>query len=82
MDVPVGPYWESFVETSVAEGRYASAVDVVNEGLRLVEERDQKLKALRETIQASIARGGSHSVEDVMQYIRDKREDRARERQA
>ncbi len=82
MDVPVGPHWESFVETSVAEGRYASAVDVVSEGLRLVEERDEKLKALRETLQASIARGGSHSVEDVMQYIRDKREDRARERQA
>ncbi|MEG3175965.1 type II toxin-antitoxin system ParD family antitoxin [Sphingomonas sp. RB3P16] len=69
MDVPVGPHWESFVEASVAEGRYASAVDVVNEGLRLVEERDAKIKALRETIQASIARGGSHSVEDVMRYV-------------
>ena len=80
MDVPVGPHWESFVETSVAEGRYASAVDVVNEGLRLVEERDAKIKALRETIQASIARGGSHSIEDVMRYIREKRTDRERER--
>ena len=82
MDVPVGPHWESFVETSVAEGRYASAVDVVNEGLRLVEERDAKIKALRQTLQASIARGGSHSAEDVMRYIREKRADRERERQS
>lgn len=70
MDVPVGPHWESFVEASVAEGRYASAVDVVNEGLRLVEERDAKLKALRETLQASIARGGSNTVEDVRRRLK------------
>ena len=71
MDVPVGPHWESFVETSVSEGRYASAVDVVNEGLRLVEERDEKLKALRETIQASIAEGGSYTADEVMQNVQE-----------
>lgn len=65
MDVPVDPHWENFVETSVAEGRYASAEDVVSEGLRLVEERDEKLRALRDTIQASIARGGAHTDHEV-----------------
>jgi antitoxin ParD1/3/4 len=70
MDVPVGPHWENFVETSVAEGRYASAVEVVSEGLRLVEERDEKLKALRETIQASIARGGANTVEEVRHRLK------------
>lgn len=69
MDVPVGPHWESFVEASVAEGRYASAVDVVNEGLRLVEERDEKLKALRETLQASLAEGGSLTLDEVLQSV-------------
>lgn len=69
MDVPVGPHWESFVEASVAEGRYALAVDVVSEGLRLVEERDEKLKALRATIQASIAEGGSLTLDEVMQSV-------------
>ncbi|GHH22793.1 MULTISPECIES: type II toxin-antitoxin system ParD family antitoxin [Sphingomonas] len=69
MDVPVGPHWESFVETSVAEGRYASAVDVVNEGLRLVEERDAKIKALRETLQASIAENVWHSADDVFRRL-------------
>ena len=59
MDVSVGPRWKSFIESIVAEGRYASADPVMREGLRLLEEREQKMKALRETIQASIAQGRS-----------------------
>ena len=37
----------SFVEGKVAEGRYASASDVVRAGLRLLEEQEAKLDALR-----------------------------------
>jgi len=33
--------------------------------LRLVEEREAKLKALRETITASISRGGSYTADEV-----------------
>lgn len=69
MNVSIGPRWESFIESIVAEGRYDSADAVMREGLRLVEEREQKMKALRETIEASIARGGSHSAEEVMARI-------------
>lgn len=69
MNVSIGPRWESFIESIVAEGRYDSADAVLREGLRLVEEREQKMKALRETIEASIARGGSHSAEEVMARI-------------
>jgi antitoxin ParD1/3/4 len=36
-----------FVENKVAEGRYASASDVVRAGLRLLEEQEAKLDALR-----------------------------------
>jgi antitoxin ParD1/3/4 len=43
----------------------------MREGLRLVEEREQKMKALRETIEASIARGGSHSAEKVRQRLKE-----------
>ena len=71
MDVSVGPRWESFIELIVAEGRYASADAVMREGLRLVEEREQKMKALCETIEASIARGGSHSAEEVRQRLKE-----------
>jgi antitoxin ParD1/3/4 len=58
-----------FVNDLVREGRYGSQSEIVREGLRLVEEREAKLKALRETIDASIAQGGSHSADEVDAYI-------------
>jgi len=65
MNVSVGENWENFVETVVKEGRYGSVSEVGREGLRLVEEREAKLKSLRETIQAAIAVGGSLTDEEV-----------------
>jgi antitoxin ParD1/3/4 len=53
------------VEGAVKSGRYGSASEVVREGLRLVEEREQKLLALRETVNASIARGGQNTGDDI-----------------
>lgn len=58
MNVSLGERWEKFVETTVQTGRYGSASEVVREGLRLVEEREMKLNALRETLSASILQGG------------------------
>jgi antitoxin ParD1/3/4 len=58
MNVSLGERWEKFVETTVRQGRYSSASEVVREGLRLVEEREAKLVSLRETLNASIAAGG------------------------
>ncbi|MBC7314668.1 MAG: type II toxin-antitoxin system ParD family antitoxin, partial [Rhizobium sp.] len=52
-----------FVENTVQSGRYGSASEVVREGLRLVEERETKLSALRETLDRSIAAGGDISDE-------------------
>lgn len=65
MNVSVGERWEGFVEDVLKAGRYATASEVVREGLRLVEEREMKLVALRETIESSIARGGAYSDEAV-----------------
>ncbi len=65
MNVSIGERWEGFIEATVKSGRYGSASEVVREGLRLVEEREQKLAALREHIQAAIAEGGEFTDEDV-----------------
>ena len=65
MNVSVGQRWEEFVDSVVRDGRYGSASEVVREGLRLVEEREAKLKALRQAIEASLAEGGALSQEDV-----------------
>ncbi len=69
MNVSIGERWEGFVDAILKTGRYGSASEVVREGLRLVEEREAKLQALRDTLNASIERGGAHSDKDVGAYV-------------
>ena len=69
MNVSIGQRWEGFVESVVRSGRYGSASEVVREGLRLVEEREARLRALRETIDASIAEGGSVTDEEMQDSL-------------
>ena len=65
MNVSIGERWQVFVDRVVKDGRYGSASEVVREGLRLVEEREAKLLALRATLDASIAQGGEATDEDL-----------------
>jgi antitoxin ParD1/3/4 len=65
MNVSIGERWEGFVESAVKSGRYSSASEVVREGLRLVEEREARLQALRETLAASIAEGGAATDDEL-----------------
>ena len=69
MNVSIGDRWEGFVENAVKTGRYSSASEVVREGLRLVEEREAKLIALRDTLNASIARGGENTDDDLTRAL-------------
>ncbi len=65
MNVSIGERWEKFVEQAVKDGRYGSASEVVREGLRLVEEREAKLNALRREIAEAIAAGGEVTEEEL-----------------
>jgi len=71
MNVSIGARWEGFVEAAVKSGRYNSASEVMREGLRLVEERETRLKALRETLDASIARGGRVTDDELGASLRE-----------
>jgi antitoxin ParD1/3/4 len=51
----------------------------VREGLRLVEEREAKLNALRETLNASIAAGGDVSDDELEAALATEAKDLARE---
>jgi antitoxin ParD1/3/4 len=45
--ISLGDHFRDFIEDQVADGRYSSASDVVRAGLRLLEEQEAKLTALR-----------------------------------
>ncbi len=50
--VTLGKHFEKIIEKSIESGRYFSASEVIREGLRLVDEREQKIKMLRDAIEA------------------------------
>jgi antitoxin ParD1/3/4 len=72
MNVSIGERWQQFVDAAVKSGRYGSASEVVREGLRLVEEREAKLQALRDMLNASIAEGGNFTSEEVEQALEER----------
>ncbi|GLS43843.1 type II toxin-antitoxin system ParD family antitoxin [Methylobacterium brachythecii] len=57
----LGDHYEAFVRGLVSSGRYASASEVVRDGLRLMEAREEvrvaRLEALRGEIRAGFASG-------------------------
>jgi antitoxin ParD1/3/4 len=45
--VVIGDHFAEFIERQISDGRYGSASDVVRAGLRLLEEREMRIEALR-----------------------------------
>ncbi len=45
--VSLDNHFTTFIEAQIAEGRYSNASDVMRAGLRLLEEHEAKLAALR-----------------------------------
>jgi antitoxin ParD1/3/4 len=55
--VALGPHFEEFIQASILSGRYNNASEVVRCGLRLLEEQEQRLLALRAAIEEGEASG-------------------------
>jgi antitoxin ParD1/3/4 len=48
--VTIGPHYEKFIAKQIEVGRYSSASEAIRAGLRLLEERELKLIALRQAL--------------------------------
>lgn len=55
--ISLGNHFESFIESSLSEGRYKNASEVVRAGLRLLEEEENKLIILKKAVQEGIDSG-------------------------
>lgn len=55
----LGEHFNVFIETLVSQGRYGNASDVVRAALRLLEEKEAGLEALRAALVAGEASGPS-----------------------
>lgn len=55
--ISLGNYFDQFVQTQVAAGRYKNVSEVISAGLRLLENEESKVIALRNAIQQGIDSG-------------------------
>lgn len=59
--ISLGDYFDNFVNSQVSVGRYKNVSEVVRAGLRLLEDEESKLIALRKAIQEGIDSGIAHN---------------------
>jgi antitoxin ParD1/3/4 len=55
--ITLGDHFDQYIADQLASGRYRTASELIREGLRLHEERELKLAALKAAIEEGIASG-------------------------
>ena len=55
--VALGPHFEDFIQACILSGRYNNASEVVRTGLRLLEDQEQRIAALRTAIEEGMTSG-------------------------
>ena len=73
--VSLGNYFDQFVSSQVAAGRYQNVSEVVRAGLRLLENEESKEIALRNAIQEGLDSGIAHDFDPDrhLQKLKEKR---------
>ena len=68
----IGKHFEDMIENLIASGRYSTASEIMREGLRLIEEREERRKAKLEALRAEIQKGfdsGPAEEVDLAEFI-------------
>ena len=60
--ISLGNYFDEFVQNKITEGRYKNVSEVIRAGLRLLENEESKILALRKAIQDGIDSGIAHDI--------------------
>ncbi len=59
--ISLGSYFDNFVSSQVSVGRFKNVSEVIRAGLRLLEDEESKVIALRKAIQEGIDSGIAHN---------------------
>lgn len=55
--VALGPYFEDFIKAQISQGRYNNASEVIRAGLRMLEDNDTRIAALKSAIEEGMNSG-------------------------
>ena len=55
--ISLGNHFDSFIQNSITEGRFKNVSEIIRAGLRLLEEEENKLIALKRSINEGIESG-------------------------
>ena len=61
--ISLGDHFDGFISTQIDAGRYGNASEVVRAGLRLLEEHEQKVEALRQALIEGEASGDAGALD-------------------
>lgn len=74
--ISLGDHFETFIESSISKGRFGNASEVVRAGLRLLEEEESRVVALRNAIQEGIDSGRNENF-NAKEFLKDLKSKRA-----
>jgi antitoxin ParD1/3/4 len=74
--ISLGNHFDSFVQNRISVGRYKNVSEVIRAGLRLLEEEESKIVALRQAIQEGIESGIANDF-DPVQHLENLKANRA-----
>ncbi len=73
--ITLGNHFEDFVQSRISVGRYKNASEVIRAGLRLLEEEEDRVVALKQAIQEGINSGfvEDFDPDQFLQNLKDQR---------